>query len=727
MIPLPTVLPTIPSSPDYTPASSNYSPASNTEFDPSEDLSSDRIPPLPATSPFLSSTDDSSNSDIPDTPPSPTHGTPFAETTLSTQRSPTTSGVLRRRVTVLAPGQPIPHVDLDYSSSDHFSSDDSSSSSSSETSSDSSADALSDSASSRSSSDHSLPASPSGTISSHRLCLLVPSVYRSSAISERPSYDSSSTSLSRKRSRSPVASVPLSSPTLGALSYACTVSFHAITLRGIRILRQLRNIEGLRMTRDSAEIDDVSLMRMPLKIEGLKLETREGVNEQVDCQMPGALGARTTVRNLGPLMGNEGEQEVNGNGGNRNRGNGNVKGKRRDKWLITSDGFSGLLESEHIKTSLNCQPLNINGNKKELLVTRCYLNIAMTWWNSHKRTIGVEAAYAMSWAELIKLMTKLIPEDFRSWEKVNSLLKPTKLQDAIRVANNLMDQKLKGYARSAENKRRDCLDPYPDWRQVLDTTMQGRYCECGNCKIVGHMTGIVRVTVTPKTLIDPPLEITGIVFKIVEAGHFRKDCPKLRNHNRGNKTGNKNGNKTKNQTGGNEAIATAYAIGGGGTNPNSNVVTSIKEHEGHLKLILSHVIDSEGIHVDPAKIESIKDWALPKTPTEIHQFLGLAGYYRNLIKEAAFQLLKQKLCSAPILALPEGSENFMVYCNASHKGLGAVLMQREKVIAYASHLLKVHEKNYTTHDLELGAVVFALKMMEILYVWYKVHHVTTVV
>nr|GFC04687.1 putative reverse transcriptase domain-containing protein [Tanacetum cinerariifolium] len=71
--------------------------------------------------------------------------------------------------------------------------------------------------------------------------------------------------------------------------------------------------------------------------------------------------------------------------------------------------------------------------------------------------------------------------------------------------------------------------------------------------------------------------------------------------------------------------------------------------------------------------------------------------------EAAFQLLKQKLCSAPILALPEGSENFVVYCDASYKGLGAVLMQKEKVIAYASRQLKVHEKNYTTHDLELGA------------------------
>ncbi|GJT28538.1 putative reverse transcriptase domain-containing protein [Tanacetum coccineum] len=150
---------------------------------------------------------------------------------------------------------------------------------------------------------------------------------------------------------------------------------------------------------------------------------------------------------------------------------------------------------------------------------------------------------------------------------------------------------------------------------------------------------------------------------------------------------------------------------------------------------LGHVIDSRGIHVDPAKIESIKDWASPKTPTEIRQFLGLAGYYRRFIEgfskiaksmtkltqkgikfdwgekeEDAFQLLKQKLCSAPILALPEGSEDFVVYCDASHKGLGAVLMQREKVIAYASRQLKVHEKNYTTHDLELGSVVFALKI-----------------
>ncbi|GJT46772.1 putative reverse transcriptase domain-containing protein [Tanacetum coccineum] len=162
-----------------------------------------------------------------------------------------------------------------------------------------------------------------------------------------------------------------------------------------------------------------------------------------------------------------------------------------------------------------------------------------------------------------------------------------------------------------------------------------------------------------------------------------------------------------------------------------NKLTNKEEHEEHLKLILEllkkeelyakfskcgfwipkvqflgHVIDSKGIHVDPVKTESIKDWEPPKSPTEIRQFLGLAEK-----EEAAFQLIKQKLCSAPILALPKGSKNFVVYCDASHKGLGDVLMQNEKVIAYASRQLKIHEKNYTTHDLELRVVAFALKIL----------------
>nr|GEX18749.1 putative reverse transcriptase domain-containing protein [Tanacetum cinerariifolium] len=146
-------------------------------------------------------------------------------------------------------------------------------------------------------------------------------------------------------------------------------------------------------------------------------------------------------------------------------------------------------------------------------------------------------------------------------------------------------------------------------------------------------------------------------------------------------------------------------------------------------------IHLQGLHVDPVKIEAIKNWASPTTPTEIRQFLGLVGYYRRFIKdfskiaksltiltqkdkkfvwgkdqEMAFQILKHKLCKASILALPKGNDDFAIYCDASIQGLGAVLMQKEKVIAYASRQLKLHEENYTTHVLELGAVMFALKI-----------------
>ncbi|GKD80036.1 putative reverse transcriptase domain-containing protein [Tanacetum coccineum] len=162
-----------------------------------------------------------------------------------------------------------------------------------------------------------------------------------------------------------------------------------------------------------------------------------------------------------------------------------------------------------------------------------------------------------------------------------------------------------------------------------------------------------------------------------------------------------------------------------------------EEHANNLRMILELLKKEkfQGLHIDPTKIEAVKNWVSPTTPTEVCQFLGLAGYYQRFIKdfskipkslteltqknkkyiwgedqESAFQLLKQKLCEAPILALPEGNDDFVAYCDASHQGLGVVLMQREKVIAYASRQLKPNEENYTTHDLELGAVVFALKI-----------------
>ncbi|GJU29255.1 putative reverse transcriptase domain-containing protein [Tanacetum coccineum] len=142
-----------------------------------------------------------------------------------------------------------------------------------------------------------------------------------------------------------------------------------------------------------------------------------------------------------------------------------------------------------------------------------------------------------------------------------------------------------------------------------------------------------------------------------------------------------------------------------------------KEHEEHLKAILE-LLKKEKLYAKFSKCEfwiskvllvTIEGFSkIVKSMTKLTQ-KGIK-FDRGEKEENAFQLIKQKLCSAPILALPEGREDFVVYCDASHKGLGVLLMQREKVIAYASRQLKVHEKNYTTHDLELGSVVFALKI-----------------
>nr|GEV00628.1 putative reverse transcriptase domain-containing protein [Tanacetum cinerariifolium] len=125
-----------------------------------------------------------------------------------------------------------------------------------------------------------------------------------------------------------------------------------------------------------------------------------------------------------------------------------------------------------------------------------------------------------------------------------------------------------------------------------------------------------------------------------------------------------------------------------------------QEHEEHLKLIL------ELLKKDELFIEGFSKITKPMTKLTQKK----VKFKWDDKQEAAFQLLKQKLCSAPILALPEGSKDFIIYCDASIKGLGVVLMQRENVISYASRQLKIHEKNYMTHDLELGAVVFALKI-----------------
>ncbi|KAL0539655.1 hypothetical protein IC582_023871 [Cucumis melo] len=161
------------------------------------------------------------------------------------------------------------------------------------------------------------------------------------------------------------------------------------------------------------------------------------------------------------------------------------------------------------------------------------------------------------------------------------------------------------------------------------------------------------------------------------------------------------------------------------------------KHEEHLRMVsfLGHVVSKAEVSVDPAKIEAVTGWTRPSTVSEVRSFLGLAGYYRRFVEnfsriatpltqltrkgapfvwskacKDSFQNLKQKLVTAPVLTVPDGSGSFVIYSDASKKGMGCVLMQQGKVVAYASRQLKSHEQNYLTHDLELAAVVFALKI-----------------
>jgi hypothetical protein len=151
-------------------------------------------------------------------------------------------------------------------------------------------------------------------------------------------------------------------------------------------------------------------------------------------------------------------------------------------------------------------------------------------------------------------------------------------------------------------------------------------------------------------------------------------------------------------------------------------------------LFLGHILNRDGLAVDPKKVAAILDWKAPKDVRGIKSSIGMTGYYRRFIEgfskiarpmtallakkvefkwtpacQESFEMLKQKLTTSPVLVLPDVHKPFLVYYDALYTRLGCVLMQERKVVAYSSRQLKVHEKNYPTHDLELATVVHALK------------------
>nr|GEU67845.1 reverse transcriptase domain-containing protein [Tanacetum cinerariifolium] len=675
--------------------------------------------------------------------------------------------------------------------------------------------------------------------------------------------------------------------------------------------------------------------------------THEEVEELVARRVAEEMQACEAARNLETLNENGDEQEGKnggngngGNGGNGNRGN----GENRNHGM-NYGGIIPMARECTFQDFLKCKPHTFSGTKGVVGLTRWFKKI-------ETRTIGVDAAYAMKWAELMKLMTevycprnKIQEMKTELWNltvKGNNLTAYTqRFQELILLCTRMVPDEEdiverfirglpdniqgNGYAaRSVENKRRMESNPKDNRGQQPPFKMQNTSRQNVSRAYMARSSkrkGDCRVTVTPNTQEAVVGNQQGIgCYECGRPGHFRKDCPKLRSQNRGN--------QTRNKTGGNEVTTKAYAIGGGGTNPHSNVVTGHPfnidpmpielgsfnfiigmdwlakyytlifcdekvvripygdevliirgdncDIESKLNIIsctktqkyihkgfqvyLAQVTSKKAedkseekrledvpivprslYRLAPAEMQELstqlqelsykefirpssspwgasvlfvkkKDgsfrmcidyselnkitvknrYPLPRIDDLFDQLQGSrvylkidlrSGYqqlrvceedipktaFRTRYGHYEFQVMPFGLTNAPTIfmdlmnrvckpyldrfvivfiddiliysknrkehkghfklilkllkekelyakfskcefCLSKGSKNFMVYCDASHKGLGAVLMQKEKVIAYASCQLKVHEKNYTTHDLELGAVVFALKM-----------------
>ncbi|GJY22416.1 putative reverse transcriptase domain-containing protein [Tanacetum coccineum] len=367
-------------------------------------------------------------------------------------------------------------------------------------------------------------------------------------------------------------------------------------------------------------------------------------------------------------------------------------------------------------------------NQKVRYAASSLVNKALTWWNTQVQARGREAAMAMTWNNFKALMV----EEFCPSNEMEKL------------ENEFWNHKMVGANHAAYTDRFHELAKLVPYLVTPESSRIKRYI----AGLAPEIRGMLRAT-QPTTIQNAILRAGILTDEAVSCGTLTKGNDRgssrrtlgVSQEDRGGRAYNMNVNAM-------EAVQDPNIV------TDKFVIVFIddilastrrhkEDHEVHLGLVLEllrkeklyakfskcefwlqevhflgHVVNQNGIHVDPSKIEAVKNWKTPTTPSEIRSFLGLAGYYRRFIanfskiakpltsltqknqkyvwgveQEEAFQTLKNNLCDAPILTLPDGVEDFVVYCDASNQGLGCVLMQRGKVIAYASRQLKTYEKN----------------------------------
>ncbi|GJR72917.1 putative reverse transcriptase domain-containing protein [Tanacetum coccineum] len=433
--------------------------------------------------------------------------------------------------------------------------------------------------------------------------------------------------------------------------------------------------------------------------------TPAAITEMINRRVTEALETRKANRNIGLGNGNNEGGNGNGNGNGNEGGNGNGNHNENDK-----DARPVIRECTY-QDFMKCQPLNFKGTEGVV-----ELISALTWWNSHKRTIRVDAAFAMSWRELMKLMaevycprTKIQKMESELWNltvKNNDLAAYTQrfqeltmlctkmvpeeedqnLQDDVRMANNLMDQKLKGYAmKNAENKRKfdnsqkdNRGQQPPNKRQNVGGQNVARAYTAGN---------------NERRVYNGPLPLSTSVNFIMKGhalqGHYRSDCPKLKDQNRGNKTGNKSGIG--------EARGKAYVLGGGDAKPDSNVITGMFLLNNHYASVLFDsgadrsfvstifitLLDKIPDTLDVSYAVELADGRISKTNTVLRGCtLGLLGHPFNIdlmpVELGSFDVIIGMdwlanhhaviVCDEKIVRIPYGDEVLIVQGDRNGKG-----------------------------------------------------------